>query len=197
MNEIFTAILKTSVIIAVIAATPLLCIFLRIFCKRLTLRSRLAHKCKSLGAELVPTHRLWMFGQNGGAHCDFFIVGKRTVYAVKLFSVRRYHTELHFTDDGKYFIRSFVAFAAGMLSKTPVDSKRKAFAAVDFRQGSRQEWYMKKFTPVLLVNPMPYEIRYDTHDESRILGAGEVVGNMHIFSLSRFLGELDADSERI
>lgn len=194
MNEVLTAILNICAIIAAVIAVPLLYRRCRLLFKRISMASKLRHACKAHGAELFPTHALWMFGRNGGAVCDFFIVGKHIVYAVKLFSVRLYHTELHFTDDGKYFIRHYFAFAAGRLGMMPTDSKRRSISACDFTYKFQKEWYMKKVCRILLVNPTPYEIRYDTREGSRILGAGDTADDMQIYTISKFITRLDADT---
>lgn len=193
MNEILTVALNTCIIIAAVAAAPFLYSRCRLFCKRVSMASKLRRACKANGSELIPTHALWMFGGRRGENCDFYIVGARTVYAVKLFPVNFYHTELHFTDDGKYFIRRYVAFAAGMLGMEPNDSRRRSIYAYDFKYKFQGEWYMKKVCRVLLVNPTPYEIRFDARDGSRILGAGDTADNMRIYTVSKLIARLEAD----
>ena len=180
-----------TLIAAAIIAVPFVWCGVRILIKRLSLYFRLTSVCRKNGARLIPTHLLWMFGGRNGVTCDFYIEAPDTVYSVKLFPMHRYHTELHFTDDGKYYIRSFVAFAAGILTKLPVDSKRKTLTDYDLLHDFRSEWHMKRFCPVLLINPVCREIRYVTRNDSKILGAGEMVNGMHIYPLSRFLGGLE------
>ncbi len=184
MREVLTAILKISVIIAAIAAMPFLYALLRILCKRLKLRSKLVSACKANGFDLVPTHAMWMFGKNSGTNFDFFIVGRRTVCAVKLFTTRSYHMELHFTDDGKYYTRKYLSFNAW-------DTKRRQLFSL-CRDSLRPEWRMKEIVPVLLINPICREIDYVTKNIKKPLGAGDVVNNMRIYTISRLLDKLEA-----
>ncbi len=185
MNEQLIGILKMIAAVAVIAVIPFLYRLCRIFSKRMAMRSELMRTCKLRGLELLPTHSFWMFGRNGGAHCDFYLVGKRTAYAVKLFTTRSYHMELHFTDDGRYYTRKYLSFNAW-------DTRYRRLVAYDFREGLRPEWRMKEIVPVLLINPICREIDYVTRNVKMPLGAGDVVNNMRIYTISRLLEKLEA-----
>lgn len=184
--------MKLLLIVAAVAALIALIPYLRIFIKRLELYFRLRAYCRRKGCILLPTHTFWMFGSRRGRRCDFYIVSDFAVYSVKLWAMRSYHTELHITDDGSYFVRGYLAFAAGLLSRVPVDSKRRRLHICDFRPDFRDEWYIKPFYPVLLINPTCYEFRYNTNDGETVVGAGEMLHGMYIYTLSRLLGELDS-----
>ena len=45
---------------------------------------------------------------------------------------------------------------------------------------------------MLLINPTCYEFRYNTNDGETVVGAGEMLHGMYIYTLSRLLGELDS-----
>lgn len=187
--SVLKALFNTALIVAPILALPFIWCALRIFVKRLSLYFKLTSVCRKNDLNLIPTHTFWQFGGRKGGTCDFYIEAPDIVYSVKLIPMRSYHTELHFTDDGKYYIRSSVVLARG---NADVDSKRKTLTDYDFRYDFRSEWHMKRFSPVLLVNPICREIKYVSRNRSKILGAGEMVNGMYIYSLSRFLSELEA-----
>ncbi|MBQ7336048.1 MAG: hypothetical protein IJW92_06215 [Clostridia bacterium] len=167
--------------------------YIRILVKRLTLLIKIKRFCTRNHCQLIKTHFFWFLGSRKGEKCDFYIVKNTAVYSVKLWAMKKYHTELFFTDNGRYFIRSFIAMAAGMqLMKTPVDSKWKPVPKFQFRYRFREDWYIKEFKPILLINPTCYEVRFTTQDKkSEIIGRGQLVNDFYLYTLSSFLDELE------
>ena len=185
-------ILYIAVIAAAIVVLPFIWRCVRLFFKRMSLWLKIRAICRKNQYKLVPTHAFWVFGDKNGRVCDFYIETPETVYAVKLFAMPRRKTELHFTDEGKYYIRSFIALPIRSVDpiRTPVDSKHKPAMNYDFRRNFNPEWHMKRFCPVLLINPVSADVRYVTRS-----GSSEVIsafGGAAIYSLSRFISELEA-----
>ena len=107
--------------------------------------------------------------------------------------MNRRTTELCFTDDQRYFISSYIAFAAGMFARVPLDPNKREFSAYDFRAGVSDEWYMKCFKPVLLINPVCLQINYTSACGNRIVGTGEILNDMYIYSSLRLMSDIVAE----
>lgn len=176
-------------LVCVILAIP----YIRQFIKRIELAFKISDCCKKNNFLLHKTHTFWMFGSARSYHCDFYIETIDTIYSLKLFGVKRYHSELFFTYDNKYFIRNYIAFAAGMFSRIPVDSAKKNLHSYDFKYDFHEDWHLKKFKPVLLINPVCYQINYCTRTGSEIIGSGEIYNDMYISSLSGFIRDITMD----
>lgn len=185
--------MKLLIFAVLIAAVIYLLPYIRVGIRRIMLAIKLSSLCERTGARLYKTHQLWLFGGSRGRACDFYIETGETVWSVKLFGMKRRTTELCFTDDRRYFIRSYIAFAAGMFSRVPLDSKKRELPAYDFRAGFRDEWYMKRFKPVLLVNPVCLQINYTSAGGNRIVGAGEILNDMYIYSSSRLISDIETE----
>lgn len=168
--------------------------YIRVASRRILLVGKISSLCKRIGARLHKNHPLWLFGGSRGRACDIYIETDETAWSVKLFGMKRRTTELCFTDDRRYFIRSYIAFAAGMFARVPLDSKKRELPAYDFRAGFRDEWYMKRFKPVLLINPVCLQINYTSACGNRIVGAGEIMNDMYIYSSSRLMSDIVAES---
>lgn len=192
--DVLFGIIKTAAIITAVFLIPIVWRLVRFIYKRISLYFRLTSGCRRIGAEFIPRRRFWMFAGKRGSECDFYIETETAVYSVKLWETMRYHTELHFTSEGEYYTRSFIAFASriGMLFRTPVDSMKKRVPAYEMRPDFKYEWYMKRFVPVLLISPVCHEICYVAERGiKRYIGAGDMVNDLYIYSTSRLLGELE------
>ncbi len=189
------------IFLAAAAAVILLYPYLRVTVKRIIMTVKLQKLCKKLGYTLYPTHHLWFFGDKHNNSCDLHIETPHEIYSVKLFSMKSRNAELVFKWNGKYyeyFIRNFLCFTSniGALVQIPMEKKAKPFQAYDFNRGYKQEWYTKIHRRILLVNPVCREIRLQTkHDTEILRGSGDEVNGAQIYSLSRFLGELEHNED--
>lgn len=185
--------MEVFLLIAAIIAVFLIYPYVRIFLKRLSLWKKLRRICHKKGFTLIPTHRCWIFGRKLGKQCDFYIETRETVFAVKLFGMKKRGQILFFGKNSDFFVRSFIGFLAitgnGVL--IPVDSKVRPIPNYDFRIGFKNEWYLKSIRPVLLLNPACHEVRLKKDDKEEIIGNNEAVAGMTLFTLARFLGELE------
>ncbi len=165
--------------------------YLRITVKRITMTTKLKKLCKKLNYTLHPTHLFWFFGDKYNNSCDCHIETPHVIYSVKMFSMKSRNAELVFKWNGvdryyEYFIRNFLCFT----------SKTKPLQAYNYDCGYKQEWYAKIHRRILLVNPVCREIRLQTkHDTEVLRGSGEMVNGAQIYSLSRFLGELEHNED--
>lgn len=175
-----------SCLVAVIVLYP----YFRIFLKRITLKRKLCRLCKKHGYRLTPTHPNWIFGTRRGENCDFYIETSDTVYAVKLFAVKRYHSELRLTEHRGYYIRSYIAFISGQMARMPIDSKLRSIPFYHFHYRMPESAYTKQSKPILLVHPICHEIRFLAPTEERVLSSGENVNRMFLYSSSALLDEL-------
>ena len=168
--------------------------FIRIFCKRLSLRRRLIAACNKNGWQLSPTHRFWYFGRKSDERCDFHIVTKHDVYSVKLFAVKRRSSTLVLTGGHGYFIRGYLGLIGiyGGAATIPLDGRRQVLPQYRFREGFDASWEIKHHHKILLLSPTPFEIRrIPQYGREEIVGAGELVLDMHLYSLSRLLGRIE------
>lgn len=130
--------------------------------------------------------------------CDFYVETPTEVYAVKLFGMKKKTAELIFKQNGEYFERHYLALISnnGGGVRFPMEKKPKKLPDYDFRHRYRMEWEIKSPHNVLLINPVCREIhRQVQHGVEKLLGAGDVVNGMEIYSLSRFLGELEKNDD--
>lgn len=177
-------------IAAVIALFP----YIRCFFKRLKCANKIKRLCRNKNYKIHATHPLWFLGSKHTKKCDFYIETANEVFAVKLFGMPRRLSILILKENGEYFIRSFIALISyGGGIRFPINGKPKPLPVYDFRYKYRDEWEIKTPRRVLLVNPVSMEFkRQPQHDSEVIVGAGDIVNGMEIYSLSRFLGYLES-----
>lgn len=168
--------------------------FVRLLFKRISCMAKIKKLCVKKNYHLHPTHLFWFFGSKHIRKCDLYIETDNQVFAVKLFGMPRRRTILVFQENGKYIIRSFIAFAPyGSAIQYPIDSKSKHLPQYDFRHKYRDEWEVKTPRRVLLVNPVSMEFKRQPHHGSEVIvGAGDIVNGMEIDSLPRLLGDLES-----
>lgn len=185
--------MEVFLLIAAIIALFWLYPYLRIFLKRLSMQRKLHRICHKKGFTLIPTHRFWLFGRKLGKQCDFYIETTETIFAVKLFGMKKRGQILFFGQNNDFIVRSFIGFLAitgnGVL--IPVDSKVRPVPNYDFRINFKKEWYLKSIRPILLLNPACHEVRLKKESDEVIIGNSEAVAGMTLFTLARFLGELE------
>ena len=184
--------MKTLLIAALAALIIFLFPYIRVIFKRVSLGIRIKKLCADGRVKLHKTRPLWLFGLRIGKKCDFCLETAGTIRAVKLFEMKSRRSELILTDDSEYIIRNYIAFAAGMFSRIPVDSAKKPLS-IDFRHDFHDEWYGKRFVPVLLVHPVCMQINYQSKSEQRIISAGETVNEMYIASLSKLISDIEKE----
>ncbi len=166
--------------------------YLRCFCKRLTLASKLHRACRRSGAAFFPARRLWFLGGKGGENCDFYITTTAEVYAVKLFGLPRRRVVLIFTERGEWRIRSFIAHTAHFASVCfPIEGKPHPMPQYNFRHRYREAWEGRAHRPILLVHPVAMDFHYlPERGAETVIGAGDTVGGVEIASLPHLLGKL-------
>lgn len=179
----------------IFAITALLSLipYIRIFFKRLSLYRRLTAACKKHGWTLSPVHRLWFLGRKNDTRCDFHIVTKHDVYSVKLFSIKLRRSALVFTGGRGYFIRGYLGLIGnnGTSATIPLDGKKRTLPEYRFREGFDASWETKNHHKILLLSPTSFEILRMTQNGKRaVLGTGDLVLDMHVYSLSRLLGRI-------
>ena len=178
-----------SVALFVIISFP----FLRLLVKRIILGARIREFCRKSGARLAVCSPLWRLGTRNGKRCDFYIETEKDIFAIKLFGAMRRQTNLCFTWDGRFFIRSFVGIVGGTGQVIyTLNGKKKPLPAYDFRYRFEDCWELKNAHNVLLVHPVCMEIRYvERNGDERILGTGEFIGDTEIQTLSRLFGMIN------
>ena len=167
--------------------------FIRMFFKRLSLRRRLIAACKKNSWRLSPTHRFWYFGRKSDERCDFHIVTKHDVYSVKLFSVKYRRSALVLTGGRGYFIRGYLGLLGNtaVMARIPLDGPRQLLPQYRFREGFDASWEIKHHHKILLLSPTAFEIRrIPQHGREEVLGTGDLVLDMNVYSLSRLLGRI-------
>ena len=177
-----------------IAAVYTYIYYIRCFFKRLKCANKIKRLCRNKNYKIHATHPLWFLGSKHTKKCDFYIETANEVFAVKLFGMPRRLSILILKENGEYFIRSFIALISyGGGIRFPINGKPKPLPVYDFRYKYRDEWEIKTPRRVLLVNPVSMEFkRQPQHGSEVIVGAGDIVNGMEIYSLPRFLGYLES-----
>jgi len=178
--------------IAILLAYP----YVRYFVKRISLRHRLARICRRKGYSIHGTHPLWWLGHKRGRACDFYIETPVHILSVKLFGLMRRTDTLVFTKDGCWLLRRFVAFASqiAILLRIPIEGRKHKIPDYDFRRYFRMEWEIKSSKNILLIHPTCLEIIHQPiHGAEVIIGTGDVVNGMEIYSMSRLFGLLEGE----
>ena len=168
--------------------------YVRIFFKRLSLRRRLTSACKKQGWTLSPAHHLWYFGRKNDTRCDVHIVTKHDVFSVKLFAVPRHSSTVIFTGGRGYFIRGYLGLLGNtaLMATIPLDGPRQLLPQYRFREAFDAAWETKHHHKILLLYPAPFEIMGTTENgKHKLLGAGDLVIDMNVYSLSRLLGRIE------
>ncbi len=181
-------------IVLIVFSIPLI----RLFLKRIKMQHRITKVCRASNFEIIPTHFLWFLGRKNSFKCDLFIETKNQIISVKLFSILKHNSILIFDENGTYIKRNRLPIA--LSSYTNVDSKAKIISDYNFKHNYLPHWEIKTPKNILLINPVCNEIIYRKRNGKEILlGAGDVINGMHIYSLSRFIGLLEGihDSENI
>lgn len=180
--------------IAILSAAILTAIFspsLRCLVKRLICARKLTVFCREKGFHLYPTHRFWFFGHRRGKGSDCYIETPGEIFAIKFFGVPHRRHTLIFTSRDTYCFRSFLTLMG--LANFHFDGKPHPLPPYRFRLHYRDEWELKTPHHILLINPIPVDIRRCAlNGTEEILGAGDTVRGMEIQSLSRLLGRLEA-----
>lgn len=183
-------------LLLVLAFTALLWLFphIRIFFKRLSLCRRLTAACKKHGWTLSPTHRFWYFGRKNDVRCDVHIVTKHDVFSVKLMAIPYRRSALVFTGGSGYFIRGYLGLLGNtaVMARIPLDGPRQLLPHYRFREGFDAAWETRSHHKILLLSPTSFEILRMTQNGKReVLGTGDLVLDMNVYSLSRLLGRIE------
>ncbi len=149
--------------------------------------------CKKYRMKLYGTHLFWILAGRDGKNCDFYVETNNELYSVKLFGVPRKLSVLFFTENGRYYIRYFLALISYTTSWVhyPIDGRRKELRNFDFENSRRASSAGKNAKNILLINPACREIRYiPDHGSESIIGCGDVIRNFEVESLSHFIERL-------
>lgn len=164
-----------------IAALILLFACIRVFFKRLRCMFSIRRLCRKQGLVFHAAHPLWFLGSRYLRGCDFLIEGAQTVFAVKLFGCFWPLKALIFRERGEYFFRARSAFLGPILEVFdgyPHTLPEYRFPAEECKTVRR----------ILLVNPMPLEIRFQpSNGLESISGSGDMLQGMEIANLSHLL----------
>lgn len=168
--------------------------YIRFLFKRISLCCRIKQSCRRANFQLHVTRRLWWLGQRSRQNCDFYVETPTQIISVKLFNMLRRRDVLVFTRDNKWFIRSYVALMTniGTALMLPLEKRKHNLCAYNFRYRFVADWEIKTPRRVLLIHPTCIEVRRQPrHGPEVIVGAGDVVSGMEIYSSSRFLGMME------
>ncbi|MBQ2881728.1 MAG: hypothetical protein IJE40_05620 [Clostridia bacterium] len=174
--------------------------YIRFLFKRIQLYIKIKKICTKKKYRFHKNGSLWFLHTQARQNCDFYIETKNEVFAVKLFCVlKRFSNTLIFTDESEYFIRDFTAIPT--LSggyRLPTNGKINKMINYNYRYHYKNEWEIKDPVNVLLINPVPHEIRRQSKNGNEtILGNGDPVHGARIYSLSGFLTILERDKNNL
>ncbi len=167
--------------------------YVRFIFKRLICAAKIKMICRKKGYQIHPTHLFWFLRSNLNRKCDLYIESENYLFSIKLFGVRRKVSILYVKENGEYFIRNiFGLLGFGGILSLPFDSRPRRMPAYDFRYGYRDEWEIKTPKAILLINPVPIEIRKQSRNSEEIVSSGDILYGMEIYSLSRMLEVLES-----
>ena len=154
--------------------------YVRCFFKRLLCFHKIKGACKRRGYALCGMHALWFLGGKNGVECDCYIETESELLAIKLFGAPRYRTVLVLCEDRSYFIRSFVSV---VYPRFTIDGNRRPLPSYDFKIGCEG----REARNILLVNPVPMEIRRQSGASEEVVSEGDLVCGAEVYSLPKLL----------
>ena len=164
--------------------------YVRCFVKRMICLRKIRRICRKKQYTLYRAHPLWVLGYKRGRICDCYIETPNELFAVKLFGMPRRLTVLILKESGEYVIRSFLAILPFV--RFTFHTKPRRMPDYDFRTHYRDAWEIKTPHHILLIHPTSMEIRRQPlRGGESIVGSGEVVNGMELYTLSGFLGALE------
>lgn len=186
MTEFLIGTLKVAAIIAAVCMIPTVLRFIHFIIKRITLYVKLKIRCRKNGCSLIPAHFMWPFGTKRGRRYDFYIEFPDAVYAVKLWNTRGVTEELTFTDDGYAHSRVYTRIPVFRMIFFwyPHDTKKYRLPQYELT---------RQATPVLLINPVPFEVYCPDDPSLHLPGSAGQVNGMHIFSLGTILNSREEE----
>ena len=166
--------------------------YIRCFFKRLVCFRKVRKICDRKGFKIYKTHFLWFLGSRYMVKCDCYIETPNELFAVKMFGVDKRSSTLIFNENGQYYIQRFISFVSnGSMIRLPINCKSHTMPKYNFRYKYKNEWEIKTPHKILLVNPVAMEFRRQMQNGSEeMLDAGDIINDMEIYSLPRFLGTL-------
>lgn len=171
--------------LALVASYP----YLRFVVKRLICAHKLVCICRKHDYKMHKTRYLWLFSGNRSKKCDCFVETPNEILAIKMFFVPRRLTVLVLKDNREYFIRSF---ASVVFAQFTLNGRTRKMPSYDFRYDSSTKTHRK----ILLVNPIPMEIRHRLRKNlEEVVSVGDVVGGIEIQSLTHLLDELEVKAK--
>lgn len=154
---------------------------LRSFFKRLRCRFSIRRLCRKHGLIFRAGHPAWFLGSRYLRGCDFTLEAADTLFAVKFFGCFWPLKALIFRERGEYFFRARSAFLAPLLDV--FDGYPHALPEYRFPGAEGKE-----VRRILLVNPMPIEIRFQPSSGlESVSGTGDMLRGMEIASLSHLI----------
>ncbi len=171
--------------------------YVRVFAKRLSLKAKIMRLCKANNYHFIRNRAFWFLGGKKGSSCDFYIETPTEIYSVKLLGMKKKWSMLLLHENGDYSIRKFIMLLfAGQTIHFPIESSPCPLPAYNFRKDFNNDWDIKTPHNILLVNPVGFDIRRRSQNgREKIIGAGETWRDIQVYSLARFLGELESKNE--
>lgn len=163
--------------------------YIRCFFKRLRCSRQIKRVCRDKGYILHKNHAFWFLGSNNGKRCDCYVETGNEIFAIKLFGMTRKGKTLVFLEERGYFIRRFMAMEIRLIYS--FDGRVKEFPKYDFEYNNADSVTAKHIRKILLVNPVPREMRMQARNSKEtIVSPGDVVYDLEIFNLSGLVNKL-------
>lgn len=167
--------------VLIVIALIIMIACVRFFFKRVRCMLSIRRLCRKHSLSFRAAHPLWFLGSRYLKGIDFLIEGADTVFAVKLFGCFWPLKSLIFRERGEYFFRARSAFLAPILEV--FDGYPHMLPEYQFPEAEGKE-----VRRILLVNPMPLEIRFQpSNGLESISGTGDMLKGMEIASLSHLM----------
>ncbi len=163
--------------------------YIRCFFKRLRCSRQIKRVCRDKGYILHKNHAFWFLGSNNGKRNDCYVETGNEIFAIKLFGMIRKGKTLVFLEERGYFIRRFMAMEMRLIYS--FDGRVKELPKYDFEYNNANSVTGKHIRKILLVNPVPREMRMQARNSKEtIVSPGDVVYDLEIFNLSGLVNKL-------
>lgn len=168
--------------------------YVRCFFKRLRCLVMLRLTCRRLGFAVRVKHPLWFLGSRYARRYDLAIRTPQGTFAVKLFGCLWPLKVLILREYGEYIFRGFSTYLKFILNF--IDSWQHPLPSYRLMKKQSALAGDGALRPILLVNPMPMEIRFQPNNgQEEISGTGDMICGMEIASLSHLLRVLEGAAE--
>ena len=171
--------------------------YARFLVKRINLYFKLKSFCKKENLVLHKASAFWWLGIKKSGRCNFYIETSNSIYSIKLFPMLKSKSCLHFLEDRKYYLEKFLIFfgSYGSSARFSFKSRVHNMGEFDFRYNFNKDWHLKKFVPVLLLNPTCASVKLKTGNGEQVIGDGDIIYEFYTFGMKGLMRKISNENK--